>query len=80
MSLNILRKLRFLLRLTTLRLFRPLTRGVVLVALVLLRQLRRLLLYQITGGAMYLWICGQFFPHRLHIAVARNRQLCLFVG
>ena len=57
-----------------------LTCGVVLVVLVLLRQLQRLLLHQITGGAMYLWIRGQFFPHRLHIAVARSRQLCLLVG
>ena len=64
----------------TLRLLRPLTCGVVLVVLVLLRQLRRLLLHQITDGAMYLWIRGQFFPHRLHIAVARSRQLCLLVG
>ena len=34
--------------------------------------LRRLLLHQITDGAMYLWIRGQFFPHRLHIVVARS--------
>ena len=64
----------------TYRLPRPLTCGVVLVVLVLLRQLRRLLLHQITGAAMHLWIRGQFFPHRLHIAVARSRQLCLLVG
>ena len=50
----------------TLRLLRPLTCGVVLVVLVLLQQLRRLLLHQITEC-----IC-QFFPHRLHIAVARS--------
>ena len=53
----------------TLRLLRPLTGCV-----------RRLLLHQITDRAMYLWICRQFFPHRLHIAVARSRQLCLLVG
>ena len=52
----------------------------VLVVLVLLRQLQRLLLHQITDRAMYLWIRGQFFPHRLHIAVTRSRQLCLLVG
>ena len=64
----------------TLRLHRPLNCGVVFVVLVLLRQLRRILLHQLTGGAMYLWVRGQFFPHRLHITVARSRQLCLLVG